>query len=382
MHTFDLNRFPQSIRACVAFCSFLLVGCVHYSPVVESGDHFSGLEKRTHDNKLVRLFVIHGMGTHPAGYSTKLVNKLAAKLNFNAVDASAPLNSHPIQLAGKDTQASLQIYHLADKDGKQRRMVIYEYFWSPITTPVKKAELKYDEAIARAKLNKEIKLNVVNDGLSDAVLYVKHYQESILNKSAVAALGEFITRKYDTGDEVSENEEVAFFSSSLGSIMLFDAINSYTYNYAVKRNPVPAEAILTEPSINPKLSAELRTLALGYDPNSDRIAATIKHTGLFVMFANQLPLLKLAEADWTHAFKANAEIIRGTNGGYIDIVVMSDPNDLLSYRLETVDSDNLKFHNIAPHNAGDLFGIFENPVRAHSGYQDNEQVIDIVINGL
>ena len=69
------------------------------------------------------------------------------------------------------------------------------------------------------------------------------------------------------------------------------------------------------------------------------------------------------------------------------IVAVSDPNDLLSYPLnatDIVDSGALdvSVHNVTLNVARSAwFGVFANPLKAHSGHDQDKRVIRLIAHG-
>jgi hypothetical protein len=69
-------------------------------------------------------------------------------------------------------------------------------------------------------------------------------------------------------------------------------------------------------------------------------------------------------------------------------VAFTDPNDLLSYELRRenyreADADPHAFRttNVLYPNTPDWFGLFANPLPAHTGYSSNPEVLDLVVCG-
>ena len=117
------------------------------------------------------------------------------------------------------------------------------------------------------------------------------------------------------------------------------------------------------------------------------------------MLANQLPLLRLAEAPTgaarTQATESELSLFgpaspdRGLatadGAGPMQVIAFTDPNDQFSYRLtypslaET--PGRIALFNVIVSNATTYFGTIENPWPAHVGYWDNSSVPPLVLNG-
>ncbi len=65
------------------------------------------------------------------------------------------------------------------------------------------------------------------------------------------------------------------------------------------------------------------------------------------------------------------------------VVAFSDPNDLLSYRLEPdfAGGGNNRLVNVVVSNAYTYFGLLENPLTAHCNYRVNAYVLGLIIDG-
>jgi hypothetical protein len=173
---------------------------------------------------------------------------------------------------------------------------------------------------------------VINDGLADAVLYVGQYG-SVLRSAVTVALCRFLDGTYSNErceDAKPPPSSVAFISHSLGSVMLFDSIEDLA--------------------------------RLG---SSIQVNAAISRTRLFLMFANQRPLLELSAS----APVEMEPLITSSSGlgGRLDrflerigpaidlaaspreplhVIAFTDPSDLLSYKLQQSDVRNARYSNV------------------------------------
>ena len=64
-------------------------------------------------------------------------------------------------------------------------------------------------------------------------------------------------------------------------------------------------------------------------------------------------------------------------------IAYSDPNDILSYRLDIdkYTDDGIEVTNVTVKNTRNWFGLFANPLKAHSGYRSNHTVKSMVLMG-
>ena len=115
------------------------------------------------------------------------------------------------------------------------------------------------------------------------------------------------------------------------------------------------------------------------------------------MLANQLPLLQITQPKPKVSGKIQQYCT--PNGSYynkrvfdkVNIIAFSDPNDLLSYDIPQQFVDEYIDSRICPEvtnvsiNVADIISAFGvgvvNPVTAHTGYDNDNRVIEIIANG-
>jgi hypothetical protein len=340
------------------------------------------LKKRS-EQGVLRAFVVHGMTGHVPGYSEDLFARIGAGLGYTAT----PFEDKPVTGLDFAKSPNLRITHYSGAQA-DRGMIVYEYTWSPLTSDIKTDAFRSDNLMPRAKLNGLIKRKIMNDGLSEAVLYLTSFKDGLLQRAALLALGSFLKREYDGAYSSIPEVEVVFFAHSLGSVMLLDAIEAFDAG-----DPGPAENPGSGGSTGrTTANAQVMTLAQSIDPGGLHVRNTLRQTGMFVMFANQISLLEIAEFDsWSRSASPAGRIQRlgrkmgsmsARRSNVLDLLDFSDPNDLLSYSLEGVQAPNIVIHNIHPRNAWDFFGLFENPVAAHNAYKDQSRVFNLIMEGL
>jgi len=268
--------------------------------------------------------------------------------------------------------------------------------WSSLTAG-DKAAIQFDDPPPppgafnwkRATLNAELKVGLLNDCLSDAVIYA-----GARGPTLALAIRNAICRAFDGAVTpqgctfpASTDDPAApliLVTESLGSRMVFDA--------------------LVELEVQARAQGETALAAF------DRAVAPVSEV---FMLANQIPLLGLAEtAPVPHsgatvgAAPPSSTLIRGVQtiaaarerqrtrsprpqpaGGPpppITIVAFTDPNDLLSYRLapESAPAGPLvEVVNVITSNDGALLGYVENPMSAHVGYRTNPDVLKLLFGG-
>ena len=226
-----------------------------------------------------------------------------------------------VGFGGADVDINVRTYHLYD--GPQETLRVSALNWSPLTASIKQHQFRHDDEMPRALINGEIKTSVLNDGLSDATLYLGAYQ-TVMRRGVMIGLCAFLDGVFandQCNPTSTSHASVALISESLGSYMLFDAIEALDRSNA----------------------------------NSPAGEPLFRRLRQFYMFANQIPLLELAElkphpgAPEMRRFRSRASAPfsigcadrmrrdgrrrKPAETAPLEIVAFTDPNDLLSYEL-------------------------------------------------
>jgi hypothetical protein len=356
---------------------------------------FAGLEQIIEDNGPIRMLLIHGMSDHSPDWGLTYLQPYATNLRANIGAGGKLYSLTPASFPGNeflkahknltdDYAATLQQFPITR--GGKTIIEAYVLTWSPLTRPFKAARFTEDDTLPRLTINAAAK-TFVNQVLSDVVLYLAGYDDHVLEDSVCAAVDIFDTHGLGDDGIQSPKAPIVLLSESEGSIMLFDAI-------------------LGE---------------LPYDKASQvrRFDGThwhremLRNTKLFIMNANQLPLLD-ASTNVTYGDLTAAEISEPMGGppsfSYkylkaigklrhsetpdvgqsekpMDLLVLTDFNDDLSYYLDEQDAPSeIQVINLKPVN-GAHYGIplkfpnlVENPIIAHTGYSSNADVATAIVN--
>jgi hypothetical protein len=324
----------------------------------------------------LKVLWTHGMCTHPSSWVDDRMQRLVASIGGTSQTLSVrPVGSHG---------ASLRTDRIA-----LRSTTIDVSFltWSALTTPYK-AALTYDHSkhhggdfpYARATLNRELKRGLINDCMTDVVVYggangvnIRHAaQEAVCD--AMGGRVEGTTCNVPPGGSPAA---LAFVTESLGSKVLFDAI---------------VEVWAGAEKSDDKTAA-------------DRVANGLAATRMMYMVANQLPLLDAAgtatagtiwdasprqpatRGNTRNVFElfSRARLTAGSTIEPMTLVAFSDPNDLLSYRIVPDHLDgNLKdfrIVNVMVSNDTTYFHYIERPDTAHCGYTWNPHVLGMLAKG-
>lgn len=337
----------------------------------------------------LKILMIHGVGTHHPGYSRLLQEKLAAKLGLE-VQSRLPKNiylQNPV--APKVPIGNLRVT-LWESLNAQRQMLFYELTWSEITTPYKKI-IAFDTteqyAEFRVPFNNEMKA-FLDNVLPDPMIYLVDRHDLILNSSRQALCWMLKTNWQNIPDKQEQicnlsieqevkflaDENIVFMTHSLGSEILSDTLMV----------------------IADKISDNEVMLRQSYKFSQALAKLQNKEINLFMM-ANQLPILKIDQPlprvhnqirDYCriNGKKYAKRLFKATN-----FIAFSDPNDILSYSIpqgfadKYIDSrvcpkvTNVSV-NVAPEISAFGFGIV-NPVTAHTYYERNPKVIDLMTQG-
>lgn len=335
-----------------------------------------GLAEALPPSSSLKVLWTHGMCTHPSSWVDDRMKRLAASIGGTAQTVSVrSVGSHGATLR-------------TDRIALQSTTIDVMFLtWSPLTTPYK-AALAYDHSkhyggdfpYARATMNRELKRGLINDCMTDVVVYggpngvnIRHAAQEAVCESMGGRV-EGTTCNVPAG---SAPAALAFVTESLGSKLLFDAIMEV---WTVAEKSADKTAV-------------------------DRVAKGLAATRMMYMVANQLPLLDAAGTETAGALwdaSPRQPATRGNTRNVFDlfsrarlttdrtiepmtVVAFSDPNDLLSYRIVPGHLDgNLKdfrIVNVIVSNDKTYFDFIERPDTAHCGYTWNPHVFGMLAKG-
>jgi hypothetical protein len=353
----------------VLLVPILLAACsTPYSPpvVVRDSTPFPGIATLVRDSggRPLDLILVHGMCTHDAAWANQRIDRIAGVVSAN-VPEQAAAGANGIQLIERTQQVG----------GTPVRF--HALVWSPLTAPLKR-QLDYDNTGTpsgcsaadsgggeckpkRASLNGDVKDKLLNDCLSDAMIYEGASRDAIRD-----AMVESVSRIIESNP--NGDRTLAVVAESLGSKILFDALSSMLES----RQP--------------------RTQALGQQ--------AARRLGLLYMAGNQLPILDLSRQDIERRpdtrttgpqdalqrfleLRRRQAAPRAESVARLAVVAFTDPNDLLSYRLlpARYAAPDVAVADVLVSNARTWLGLVENPVTAHLDYLANQEVADLIACG-
>jgi hypothetical protein len=325
----------------------------------------------------VRVLWIHGMCTHPPTWVDDRLQRL-----LSATGGTSETQS--VRAIGGGG-ASIRTERISTPAGT---IDLSFLTWSPLTAPFK-ARLDRDGStidrgrtlFSQATLNRELKRGLVDNCLTDVVVYGGPNGREI-RKAATEAMCGVLGGRFDgqqcdmvAGDPPAA---LALISESLGSQLLFDAITDI-WETAERKGDRAA---------------------------IDRLVDSLAAKRIIYMLANQVPLLVSAgrvPAELVAMGEASTPERPPTNELDVfrvlararsmaphpleppTVVAFSDPNDILSYRIvpERVTKHPKEFRvvNVLVSNDATYFGYIERPDSAHCGYAWNPYVLGLVAKG-
>ena len=389
------------MKAALLVLCLILAGCAtpygepRIIPKASAGDALPvlGVADYLSTAGTVDVLIVHGMCSKPDTWPTSVIAEMHESLGGASSEVEVKkLNS---------TASGIGVYQsqLQAFGGTLRISAIH---WSPATRTLKD-QLCFDQSTKsancsatevdkpygykRALVNKFVKDSLLNDCLSDAMIYQGRARDEINAEmrlailSALAGSSERSSTPRQLAQVVAampEANPILFVSDSLGSKIAFDAI--------MKLQQAPA------------------TKSAG-----DRIAA---RTQQIFMRANQLPILALADQPLgggkaallpedsyssdplaaLAALRSRAKSAARPPGAQISkamdaplrVVAFTDPNDLLSYSLAKsphFDSSAYSIVDVIVSNAPTYLGLLEMPTTAHVGYTSNAAVKRLIACG-
>jgi hypothetical protein len=201
-----------------------------------------------------------------------------------------------------------------------------------------------------AALNRSLKRNILDWGFADALLAVGPLQQYI-----VEGIREVVLASVN----LAENQEYVVVSHSLGSYLMFSALD-------LESGPQPVASSNWQ----------------------DRFEKVLSQTSHAYFMANQVRLLELADLDNTkngslithleHWSRLRAQAHQDPPR----IVAWSDPDDLLTWELPDPDqskANGTNVNNRPADNATRWFWILESPEKAHVNYEENKHVIRAMV---
>jgi hypothetical protein len=335
------------------------------------------------DRPVLKVMMVHGIGSHVPGYATRLAENLARALSLDRVQEKFKEFQLSSPRAAGQELGTLRVTRYLQGEAT-REMVFYELTWDPIVEAEKRT-VAFDNSgeysFRRTALNNTFKL-FVNDTVPDVLMYNGRFREPIqiaVGQSLCWMMSETWDGLPDGGTQQCDalaptsldhlHDDFVFITHSLGSRVTADALQTI------------AATVQEVPALEEKVGVF----------QDKRLSV--------IMLSNQVPLLQLGQLEpEVHgqidaicapgAPRADERLFQETR-----IVAFSDPNDLFSYAIPPkfldahVDSrlcptlTNVTL-NVAPVTNVPGLGGFANPMAAHVNYDNDERVIALITYGI
>jgi len=376
------------LRWVVLLCAVALAGCTTpYRPalVVHGSAPFPGIagliEQDT--SKQVDVLLIHGMCTHTREDANRAIDKLLAALDSNLLP-QAKASALPQEIDG------IEIESRASRVG-QGTVRFTALIWSPLTAQLKE-QLAYDNTGTatdcsapgeckprRASLNAALKDGLLNDCLSDAMIYQGASRPVIRQKmaNAIAQVLEDSQTQARSADLTPGS--FVLVSDSLGSKVSFDAIEQMLGPQAPPPQRSAGESALDRLALVFMQANQMPILGL-----ADQVIAQDKGRPVQPQpeADAMLRLLRVKATQPDAAARPNAS--RGTSvASKMALVAFTDPNDLLSYRLlpSRYAVPGIDVADVLVSNDWTYLGLLELPNTAHTDYRLNQDVTRLIACG-
>jgi hypothetical protein len=340
----------------------------------------------TAKHHILKVLMVHGIGSHQPGYSTRMAENLARALHLDRVQENYKQFRLSFPAFSERDLGILRFSRYLNAD-TSREMIFAELTWDPIVE-AEKQELAFDNSgeysFRRTPLNNTLK-KFINDTLPDVLMY-KGTSGPLIQMSVAQTLCWLMTPSWETlpnggvhycNGSVPEHlaeidDEYVFITHSLGSRVTVDALQWMT---------------------------ELATAAAKDDPVVEATIRRLRDKRFTVfMLSNQLPLLQLgqplpevhgriAEICGPGAPRSDERFFGETH-----LVAVSDPNDLFSYAIPPGFLDKYVDSRLCPTLTNVILNIaevgnvlggeFANPLAAHTEYDNDARVLDIITGGI
>lgn len=348
--------FPAAAFALLAACS-----TPYNAPVVvHDSAPFPGIATAVAQDstRQVDVVLVHGMCSHDASWARGAMDNITSTIRTNTEAQVQPLAAASrIQVIERSDHAAGGTVHF------------HSLVWSPMSAALKQ-QLDYDNTGTptdcseageckpkRAHYNGKLKDSLLNDCLSDAMIY-----QGQSNAAMKQAMIDAVSRVLEQAGKRPDSAPLIVVAESLGSKLLFDALSD-----------------MLEPD------APGRTHELGQ--------AAARRMAIVFMVGNQLPILGLAEQqanpgvapmgppDSLQRFLALRRMAaqmpkRSESLSKLAVVAFTDPNDLLSYRLmpSRYAGPDVVVADVLVSNSSTWFGLLADPFAAHLNYLQNKDV--------
>jgi hypothetical protein len=378
--------------ALLCLCALTLAGCFRpYSKSVFDPPtaQFPGIISQWNGTSGgdIRVLFVHGICTHDPTWITS---------GWDVV-MKGYFPSETMTAAVKPPVGQVQIIDHEYQIGANKISGRY-LIWSALTT-TDKAKLNYDNlptdrprygefSWKRAKINAELKASLLNDCLADAVIYAgfrgADIQTSMQNAICAALDGTPTSGTCDFPATYGHgNRRIVIVTESLGSRMVFDAISALKIEAERKGNLTAFDEAVSPITQIYMFANQLPILALARPALTQAASTTDPTVSKTPSMATALSVL--SEARVRHRERHRSDPQQSAVEPKLSLVVFTDPNDLLSYRLlpndPAVVGADTRVVNVITSNDYSYLGQVENPLTAHEAYDLNKDALRLLFDG-
>jgi hypothetical protein len=365
----------------------------------------------------VRLLIVHGIGPHDDNYSLRLSGMIAQQLGLDHRDPRQKrihLANAPAKGAGAaPVIGRLLVTRFADAEQK-RELIAFEVNWSDLNRNTREAFVSADADIdrVRASINASMK-TFINRQMVDPIRYIGDQSPLVHDNVRLGACW-MISGSFDEYPDASgrapattstfcpaiddparaaavlASDEFVAVTHSLGSRIFLDAFSAVgEYVDADRADKIVNPFVSYATAFSDKaatvfmLSNQLTLLQLGLDSRTLRAA-----DGAVIKLRNSE---RWPGVDAAAFCEAGGSMAPERRFGRLSVVAVSDPNDLLSYRIPAEFADDYvdrrlcaRITNatieIAPKR--DVLGLsFADPMTAHNAYWSDPRVAALIVEG-
>jgi len=339
----------------------------------------------------IRILFIHGIGEHDACDPDTLLLHLTKALQVqqkqpDQIDATANCASHfavpaPRAISAPGATSKALMYSYEFQNPAAGRTVKFAFLrWSPLTDEIKKDDMP-EPGLPHHALVADYAKSFEQNNLVDVVLYGGKYRE-VIRPAIEQGLCYFVDGVPDRADPRlcdggKGDVPTAIVTHSLGGYMLMDAMGDIYSRGAGRTAPISHSAA-------EKVGRYLDQIFM--------LANQLKLLDLTTRTSEQNPpaLVHNFRAAWHGAHETQART--GQSMRRRQLIAVSDPNDILSWQVTTMEFDRPEFTvaNVYLGTAGEFFGLYRapiipiaaSPIDAHENYLKDDDVMDIIACGM
>src|SRR5579885_1863977 len=170
--------------AALLLISLIVGGCSRLAVLKEVGPDFPGISKHLSASRPLHILIVHGMGRHEPSYADALLAALTHHVGLEKQGCRSVLDpiKHPDPRYRAVRYGTVMRCEYRGRAGQ--RVSAFVLTWSSLTTPLKERYLGYDwmeKAMTadRLPVNAAIKQSLIDESLSDAILYLGPFREQM-----------------------------------------------------------------------------------------------------------------------------------------------------------------------------------------------------------